>query len=109
MCIDPPQQGLKIVRLLWELPGHLLPKELEIVGKPQRSTGKDDGRLDLRGEVEIVPAQPQLSQQLAVPWSCRARLAGVLQPTHWASGHGRFWGGQGVVQKRLPWARRLSP
>ena len=43
----------------------LLLEEGQFVGEPQSPSGEDDAGFNLRAEGEIVPAQPQLSQQFA--------------------------------------------
>ena len=63
--VDPLQQFAKVVDLLREPVGDLFEEELEVVVESQPTTGKDDRRLPLRAEMEVVPPQTQLPQQHA--------------------------------------------
>ena len=75
--VDQVEQFLKVVFLSGEEFVDLLPKEFEVVGKLQGSARKRNARLDLRTQTEIVPTQPQLTQQFTERSGLRAGLCVV--------------------------------
>ena len=64
VLVDVPDEPAKAVRLLRELVTGGLDEGGQIVGEPDAPAGEDDGRPVLRSEIEVVPPQPQLFEQL---------------------------------------------
>ena len=63
--LDRFYQAAKVVGLLGEESGHLLREKLEVIGEMQPASGKGNDRFVLRSQVEVFPAETQLSQQFA--------------------------------------------
>ena len=59
-----PDQSVKPVRLVRKLARHLIAEQLEIVVESESSSGELDGRSALGAEVEVIPAEAKLLEQL---------------------------------------------
>ena len=73
VLFDALRQTAETVDLIRKLLRDFAFQQAEIIVETQHFSRKNDFRSDLRGEVEIVPSQPELPQQFAQRAGFRAR------------------------------------